>query len=98
MTGADDSKGRGGHQCGGRPGLLCAYRQGALSALSAMSATRFLFNFRRISADFYLLISTAFLMHLSAYTKVLKHLPIAPPFMGHRVVHLARLNLQASLA
>lgn len=42
----------------------------------------FLFIFTRISGYFYFLPSTAFLMHFSAYTTVLKHLLIAHPSRG----------------
>ena len=78
---------------GGRPGLLCACRQGALSGVFDVS---FLFNFRRILTGFYLLISTAFLMHLSAYITVLKTFTYHPTLQWHHAVHLTHPNFQAS--
>ena len=64
-------------------------------ALPGVFATGFLFNFARISGYFYFLLSTAFLMHSSAYTIVLKHLSFSPARKRRHAARITHPNPQA---
>lgn len=66
-------------------------------ALPGVFTTGFLFIFARILGYFYFLLSTAFLMHSSAYTAVLKHLLFSPSHKRHRTTRITHPNPQALL-
>ena len=68
----------------------------AVRAVQRIDAS-FLFIFTRISGYFYFLLSTAFLMHFSACTTVLKYLFLSPVSKRYRISRLAHSNPQSLL-